>query len=565
MQSQAKPFHLHELVVGHARVGGLDFAYAQHPTSPGRHAHWFMAVDDAGVALAQPWASGPLVPGEPGAGRDAIAAHLAGMAERPRETEAAKIVRAYRNGPLHEGPRTTALDWLFERGLRIGTGQGEDAERLVAEALEPVRTRLEPRIRLMGLYLSRGRRANLARAPGLDEEAAQARVLRLTIPEATTLSSDHLRFFVEEAIEMPGLRLDAPPSAVAAEALATLGVSRAAIRRLHDACLPADGLVRGLRTLPIDWIPATGVRADWMGLAGICIVLQESRTPEREWRDLLAPARGRWPDFVSRCFRAAFGAGPRTSVLRLSREVRNAADVRNGFAAFLAGAVDEGPDVARRVAEVAHQAVYGRRGLPSLLENSRRWHARFKAAPGPHVAWEPLLPTWKDPRTGIEVAPLSSSSALVEEGEAMGHCVGEGSFALDSLQDRTRILSLRRDGVRLSTAEIALGPAIKAPDEAIVQHHAHGNSEPPKDAVATLRDYAWLDAVLTARGDARSNRNRMPEATEADLAAGLDRWRPYLTGEWKRASLERYREAVAAEPGPVQPEPGPPECRRAIP
>lgn len=549
MKSPTRAFYLHETIVGHARIGELDVAYAQYPISHDREAHWYLAVDDAGVALVQPFANGPLVPGKPGAGKEAIRARLAEVLSRPRETDPARIVRAFEQGPWIRKDRMTSLDWLLDRGLRLKTGQGDEAETFVAEAVKPVTDRLGKRAELADLYLAKRIRKSLAIHPGLDRDEAAARILRLSPAEMDGLGSSLLKVILHEAAEMPGLRLDAPPEKILVEALARLGVPESATRRLPGLHVESASLLCAMRTLPVDWLPSPGDLEGWKALLGISFTLQDSKTPEREWRGLLASAKGDWLEFAERCYRAAFGRRLELRYPALAATLRNAADVNKGFAVFLADLAEDAPGVAKKVAEVAYEAVVGGRGLPSILENSRHWHERFTARAPTGVEWEALLPAWTEARTGIEVVPLTSSDALVEEGEAMGHCVGGESFARDSLQDRTRIVSLRRGEERLSTAEIDLDFAglPGAIDAGVLQHHAHGNSEPPPDAADALRAYMSLPEVALARTNARANGRRMPEGTEANLAEALDRWRPYLTGAWKNATLEDFREAIAPD------------------
>lgn len=549
MKSPTRAFYLHEITVGHARIGELDVAYAQYPLSHDHEAHWYVAVDDQGVALVQPFANGPLVPGKPAAGKDAIHARLTEVLARPRETDPARIVRAFEQGPWVQKDRMTSLDWLLNRGLRLKPGQGDEAEAFVAEAMRPATDRLGARAELADLYLAKRTRKSLAIDPGLDRDDAAARILRLSPAELPGLGSNLLKVILHEAAEMPDLRLDAPPEEIVRKALATLGVPEAATRRLPGPLIESAYLVSAMRTLPVDWLPQPEDLLGWKALLGLAFTLQDSRTSEKEWRRLLAPAKGDWPTFVERCYRAAFGRRLEVRYPALAAALRNADDVAKGFAAFLVNVAEDGPGVARKVAHLAHEAVVGERALPSILENSLNWHGRFSATTPANVTWEPLLPAWTDPTTGIDVVPLTGSNALMEEGEAMDHCVGGPAFSRDSLQDRTRIVSLRRGGERLSTAEIDL--TVATPQDwngGVLQHQGRENTEPSADAIAALREYMALPKVTLARTNASRNELRMPEGSEGDLASELERWRPYLTGTWRNATLDDFWEALTPDP-----------------
>jgi hypothetical protein len=66
--------------------------------------------------------------------------------------------------------------------------------------------------------------------------------------------------------------------------------------------------------------------------------------------------------------------------------------------------------------------------------------------------WDSLLETFIF--KGYEVVPLVTSLELFDEGKEMHHCVGD--YSKQCLLGTSRIFSIRKEGMKVATAEIAL-------------------------------------------------------------------------------------------------------------
>lgn len=548
-------------ILGHARFGEIDVAYLEVAGRDGKPLHWFLAVGKDGVTHARPLAVGPLVPDRPGASLDEVEFHLGDIVEEPGEDTDAQVMTAFRQGIRAKGDLDPMAKALQDLGVPFARQFEDHVRRAVRAAFAPVRKRMARHVRIVeACELLPESRGIPYRTRFLSPVGVSARILRLSEAdldglEALGLSNPLLR----QALELPDVKLEGTPEATVRNLLDALQVPPAAVRRLPRGLTPCPAVVRAMRALPVDWMPSPTDDAEWRAMEIVALTLHGGGMGENSWPRLLSGCKGRWADFLERCGRAAYGPDATSPTLHVPDRFAHARDVTNGFAAFLESLDVEGLKARLAKDVVAHDATMGELNLPSILENSRIWHARFKA-PGPSGAtWDPILPEWTDPATGIGIAPLGNSADLAEEGDVMDHCVGGEAYALASLRNEVRMISLRRDGTRLSTAEIALGPPsrFRPTLHGIVQHQGARNATPPEEAKAALASYVALEAVSTARLGAEPNGRRLPPRTQADIEALLERWRPYLTGRWKRASIEEFRQAMAppnedavASPGP---------------
>lgn len=90
-----------------------------------------------------------------------------------------------------------------------------------------------------------------------------------------------------------------------------------------------------------------------------------------------------------------------------------------------------------------------------FMRQQQAWHnitAERQKAKVAQQTWESALPTLE--LRGYEVVPLNSSHDLLDEGREMHHCVG--SYANNCLTGRSRIFSIRKEGVKIATLEIVL-------------------------------------------------------------------------------------------------------------
>ena len=529
-----------------------DTRHLECPAREGRHYHWFFAAGDRGVAFVRPIADGPLVQGKPRASAEEIEAHLAGVFAGPCADTDAQVVLAFGQGIRAKGNPSPLMKSLQDLGVAVVTYQDDQARAAIEDALAPILDRLRRRIEVLDAYeVSRTRQWVPYRSRFLSCTEATSRILKMTDAELDSLSGfGTFNPLLREMLELDGVDLAAPRNKILHDVLTLLEVPAAAIRRLPKDEVPSSAVVQVMRTLPVDWLPRHDDEEGWTALKLAAMALQSCWLSEVAWPALAAGSKGDWVAFAERCARAAFGPdGDRRPLGFVHTAVRYARDVTVGFSTFLGLLTVDAMAARIAAADIADEATVGDRGLPALLENSRLWHARFRPLPPAKVHWRALLPRWTDQATGIEVVPLTNSGMLIEEGDVQDHCVGGESFALASLRNEIRIVSLRRGKERLSTAEIALheDPSGKPPPGGVVQHHGRSNSQPVAEAVEALSAYVALPGVVEARHKARVNVKRLPARTPAELAEMLERWRPFLTGHWKRASIEEFREAMAPQ------------------
>lgn len=171
---------------------------------------------------------------------------------------------------------------------------------------------------------------------------------------------------------------------------------------------------------------------------------------------------------------------------------RGLGDVVGNLVDSLKDAVDAGVAVDERIVTDVLPAIFGKRWR-SLCALNGRWHAaqveastRSAAAGG--VKWPGML---RSPfvHEGIEIVELTTGAALRKEGIAMSHCVS--MYQGYCLQGQSRVLSIRRNGVRLSTVELK---RVDSPRGFVVaQHYRESNLPAPSEATGALN--AWLGAV----------------------------------------------------------------------
>lgn len=166
-----------------------------------------------------------------------------------------------------------------------------------------------------------------------------------------------------------------------------------------------------------------------------------------------------------------------------------------------------------------HRAIIGARKPKALREAAELWHRRaasLSALRHEHTAerpgWPALCAPWRSRDGRYEIVALTSASDLVIEGNEMRHCVG-GYYEVCRRGD-TQILSLRRDGHRAATVEIALEGSIEAPTLKVGQFKAIWNTRPADDLHDALRDFLRdvrsqahpMNAVTLARYRRRMNK-----------------------------------------------------------
>lgn len=556
---------VHGAILGHARIGGTQVAYIELREGEARR-HWLMSFS-GGVSFAVPFTEGPIVPGHLDASKGDILRRLAELVENPPDrvegSAFAAIKQIMPSYVLRNAPRKTER---LEGSLRSEGWTGEPKVGRVASArmdrwLHRVKVALGKR---MAIHDMVGETQKKHRTEPSSSAAVAERILRLTDAEVISVSRhvdigrqiewhrlggmeivmgpDLLPF----ALVDPDVGLIGSLRDVQAAVLAKTGATPAAIRRLRSDVAITRATAAGMSALPIDWIPCQDDAAGWAAFDRACRTLCAIDPDASAWTRLAKASKGRWPEFMDRCVRAVVDeramregfAGFFEGILIF--EAINSKDVVAGFQGFLTeatGADDE------TTARTAREAVRGDQGLLAILETSRDWHVRFRPSVRKDLAWERALPTWTDAATGIEVVPLENGAELAEEGKAMDHCVKQEHYALKCLRNHVRIVSLRRNVDRLSTAEIETGvpEAIARGNEGIRQHHGRRNGPPPDEAKAALGRYLALREVADARTRLVRLQVVLPPLTDADLESRLELWRPYLVGPFRKATLADLR------------------------
>ena len=552
--------------MGHATIGGSHVAYLELPNGGANRVHWAMAID-GGVSAAVPLSSGPIVPARPMATDEEILARLPSLlSEGGRDEGAAWTALSQAFGP-DASAVSRASDCLRIAGWRgqpyIGWEHWDAMDAWRRTLIE----RLGGRDRILKAFLRAIDDTPVFPPPpgALDDDEACERVLRLSDAETTGVMAlagpEQARFscLLPLAIRDAETDLAASKPDLQSRILMRAGVTASAVRRIPDGMRVGGAVAKGLLRMPVDWLPMPDDRKGWEELGRACLAMSAVDSVGRTWPDLGKGSRGRWGEFLDRCARAAFHPealarttrNPRGFVIPAAEQSK---DVERAFVSFLSTLANldavnalDGWGIAHAW-HVAELAVRGNRSLPSVLGNSRDWHGRFRLRPPPGLAWDAVLPSWTHPATGIEFAPLSTSEELIEEGDAMDHCVGGQSFALGNLRDTLRIVSLRRGGVRLSTAEIRLGPPLTdrraLANDGVVQHRGPSNVDPDSHAREALRAYVELPEVVAARLGTPPRQAFLPVPSEDELRDQMERWRPFLTGEWRHATIEDLRGAV---------------------
>lgn len=378
----------------------------------------------------------------------------------------------------------------------------------------------------------------------------------------------------EVAADAPGTT--ASPLDLAVAALGRRG-SRAHLRRIapvgHRLTRNAMGV---LTQLPVDWLPQDGADPGWEPLLAVAQAAGDiTSLAGVEAGHLLRDAKGRWDAYAARIARMAL---PDAESPTVGQALGHAADMVHAFEhRLLAPALalaDAGPRV-RVGYRDALRLMLGQAALGAFAERVGTYGARREPMQArlretsPHVcadlAWDPHLPEWVHPGTGVTVSPLGDEESLRREGAArndasgaagLSHCVGD--YGMACADGRSRILSLRipgRDGyARLSTAEIRWPGDGGAP--VVSQHAGRGNGEPGRQASAALSAYMGHLSSLGTGRPAPVHRPEMPHgarqagydtSVRANVETALRLWRPILPRPLRAEGLEAFAGAVARQ------------------
>lgn len=139
------------------------------------------------------------------------------------------------------------------------------------------------------------------------------------------------------------------------------------------------------------------------------------------------------------------------------------------------------------------QVLMGRRRSKSFNEAVALWHRKAATiAAVRHEArtnrpgWPAICQQWQSRDGRHSLVPLTTAAHLVEEGNALIHCVG--AYYDACRRGETQILSLRRDGVHTATTELLLS-GDKALSIKVGQFKSRCNSRPDEPAHGALQEF----------------------------------------------------------------------------
>ena len=137
-------------------------------------------------------------------------------------------------------------------------------------------------------------------------------------------------------------------------------------------------------------------------------------------------------------------------------------------------------------------ALLGSRQARSFREAVTQWHRRAACAAAlrheqaaNRPGWPPCCKPWRSADGRFEIVPLASAQDLVDEGNALSHCVGGYYDACRS--GSTQILSLREAGERAATIELVVNDCNRSLHIEVGQFKARCNGRPERRHFDALR------------------------------------------------------------------------------
>jgi hypothetical protein len=302
-----------------------------------------------------------------------------------------------------------------------------------------------------------------------------------------------------------------------------------------------------LSALPASWMPED--------LESLMVAIGLSRALEHQWADdastighLFSGIGGRWLEYAERI--GATASDP------------------SSFGAVFDRINDMMRNVAERLVEpvLAHVDVMGEKhaiptalalltpdgGMPLLLEKAARWHDVQMRLPSLRLPGTEGLewPSLADPFTagnGATIEFLVDRGAILEEGEAMQHCVS--SYEEMCRLGVTHVASIARIGVsgvreRLSTVEIRMHDG----EPKLVQHSGEWNTFAPGAAVDAIDEWmaAYASGSIPLNQEALVVRARPGIVFEIPAGRSPSEWRGILrrrlaSGTWDDLVAEIVR------------------------
>jgi hypothetical protein len=156
--------------------------------------------------------------------------------------------------------------------------------------------------------------------------------------------------------------------------------------------------------------------------------------------------------------------------------------------------------------------------IASALSAADDWRTSI----GLHVnlGREPIVDVWLWPArvSGYDFLPLASVSAIIEEAAVMKNCLR--SYGYNLAHNRSRVWSMRKDGQRVATLNVAVRYGDPLPN--IVELKAAGNAEAPTEVWWAARQWLHMHD-LTQIDTKRRDRGTVP----LDRVTWRSLWRPY--------------------------------------
>lgn len=566
----------HEAASGHVRLpSGIDVGFIEvaiREEGERRYARWSIAANDHGVVQIRterlrPNVRGPSIVDLPD---DRVAAELGNDIRHSDRAGAADLhISVLRVIPNEIAGKSTLHDFVA-RQLNSQTRNIviPDLEARLRASFDPILKRLGPERLSLGLNIP-PRQDGISLLSMPVERMRAIHDFLKACPWVAELALTDLKRLVR-------IDLSAPDKAATA-LLAGFAIPPAAARRMgpHTGRL-GPGMLKLLKSIPVDWVPTADDREGWAALQATSYLLQ--RSDIAGITRAVASAKGRWPEFLARIAKAARrdpvgiveGWAQRAEEARSLYPLR--VPVRDDATEALRNAVGGAFDMTRAwlntisrirpdgdfsaIRDLSSDMVIGARTLPALLEVSERWHRQASAANAldrEKIEWPKLFPMWTHPETDTVIFEIPNSHQLAAEGmkgtdldgkAGLNHCVGNQSYAIGCATGHTRILALRRDGERLSSAEIELRAEDGKPK--VRQHRGFGNRTPEQAAISALGAYVtlpdFLEAAETPIDEARS------PGFVLSFEETFESWRPYLAGAWRTMTVEEALARIEALP-----------------
>jgi hypothetical protein len=156
--------------------------------------------------------------------------------------------------------------------------------------------------------------------------------------------------------------------------------------------------------------------------------------------------------------------------------------------------------------------------IGSAVEAADNW--RSVIALHLNIGQEPISDMWLEPAhvAGYDFVPLSSIAAIAEEADVMRNCLL--TYGSNLAHNRSRLWSVRRDGVRVATLNVAR--RFRDPLPMIVELRGPGNADVPRELWWAAR--SWLHMHDLSQVDMAS---REWGTAPLDRSIWLMLWRPY--------------------------------------